>query len=605
MHPELKAQTEVAVKNKNNRSFIDPANFYESERNSGYKNTGTALFEIIDNAYEANAQKIFVVADNHPGTNKPKAIAVIDNGTGMPKDFLHHACKIGGTHRASANKPLRRKGYGRFGHGLPKSSISQTRSFTVYTKNQEDTKWRALTVDIDELIKKDTTELPLEKEIDKLPAYIQRCRDKHFKNDKTGSIISWNNLDRMTWKTDNALKDNLKWRISMAYWRNIKSGLAINLLGEKILPIDPLFIDESCEYVESCQDNDLKAIKLESWDWEFKVKSEGKEQKVSAQVRASRFPPNFGSLDKTKKADRGNRTIRQKIMAEHNGILFYREGRLIDCMRHIPADAKKGYRFQTYDQNYKIEVNFPASLDEAFGISTNKQYLNCSYTTLNSDGWVKLMTECRTLYNAVEADSKKHGEKPLSEGTAALQAIDESDKVLERRGNDPIEEQKQERIKELSEKNLNKVIDLEVERRKKDLKQENIDREKVKAEITPQYSSSKREFKFEDKDEHSPFFRVHPVGGVREYYINRGHNFYKKIWTNPNCTDFMKETLKLIMSSIGEASLGASDDARRWYFEEMSQWSRHLHMTSDLFVEKNNLDDKGQIDPELDDKIPS
>ena len=94
-------------------------------------------------------------------------------------------------------------------------------------------------------------------------------------------------------------------------------------------------------------------------------------------------------------------------MAEHNGILFYREGRLIDCMRHIPADAKKGYRFQTYDQNYKIEVNFPASLDEAFGISTNKQYLNCSYTTLNSDGWVKLITECRTLYNAVEARFEK------------------------------------------------------------------------------------------------------------------------------------------------------------------------------------------------------
>ena len=39
--------------------------------------------------------------------------------------------------------------------------------------------------------------------------------------------------------------------------------------------------------------------------------------------------------------------------------------------------------------------------------------------------------------------------------------------------------------------------------------------------------------KFEDKDEHSPFFRVHPVGGVREYYINRGHNFYKKIWNIP------------------------------------------------------------------------
>ena len=55
MHPELKAQTEVALKTKDDRSFIDPANFYESERNSGYKNTGNALYELIDNSYEANA----------------------------------------------------------------------------------------------------------------------------------------------------------------------------------------------------------------------------------------------------------------------------------------------------------------------------------------------------------------------------------------------------------------------------------------------------------------------------------------------------------------------------------------------------------------------
>ena len=91
MHPELKAQTEVALKTKDDRSFIDPANFYESERNSGYKNTGNALYEIIDNAYEANASKIFIAAKNQPGTNQPVSLAVIDNGTGMPKDFLHTA----------------------------------------------------------------------------------------------------------------------------------------------------------------------------------------------------------------------------------------------------------------------------------------------------------------------------------------------------------------------------------------------------------------------------------------------------------------------------------------------------------------------------------
>ena len=91
-----------------------------------------------------------------------------------------------------------------------------------------------------------------------------------------------------------------------------------------------------------------------------------------------------------------------------------------------------------------------------------------------------------------------------------------------------------------------------------------IDREKVKAEISPQYASSKREFYYEDATEHAPFFRIRPVDGVREYYINKDHNFFKKIWMNPRCDDFMKESLKLLISAIGESSLGAADDAEEF-----------------------------------------
>ena len=49
---------------------------------------------------------------------------------------------------------------------------------------------------------------------------------------------------------------------------------------------------------------------------------------------------------------------------------------------------------------------------------------------------------------------------------------------------------------------------------------------------------------------------------------------------NPRCDDFMKESLKLVISAIGESSLGAADDGKRWYFTEMTEWSRHLHVTS-------------------------
>tara|TARA_Y100000816_G_C26097682_1_gene581187 strand:+ start:519 stop:2345 length:1827 start_codon:yes stop_codon:yes gene_type:complete len=608
MHPELKAQAIVAEQNKNDRSFIDPVNFYESERNSGYKNTGNALYEIIDNAYEANASKIFITAKNTSGTNKPESIAVIDNGTGMPKNFLHTACKIGGTHRPSSNTPLKRKGYGRFGHGLPKSSISQTRSFSVYTKNEEDKNWRVITVDIDELIANRTHDLPFEEEAVKLPDYIQECLDKNFSDDKTGTIVAWNKCDRMTWKTDEALANNLGWRVSMSYWRNIKAGLTINVLGNVLKPIDPLFIDESCEHVDSCGSNTLKAISYPVWKWPFKVKSEGKEETIEAEIRMSRFPPKFGSKDMNEKPEGRNRSIRQKILAEHNGLLFYRQGRFIDCMRHIPSEARKSRGFQTYDSNYKIEINFPSSLDESFGIATNKQYVNLPFSTLQSEGWVRLMTECANLYKEVEKAFINAKLNVLQNANAAIKAIDESDKIFDRPGGDPVSEQRKQRIAELASKNLEKVIDLEVERRKKALNTDDIDREKVRAEITPQYSSAKRSFEYEEKDEHSPFFRVEPIAGVRKYYLNKNHNFFKKIWMNPLCTDFMRETLKLMISAIGETQLGAADDARKWYFEEIYQWSRHLHITTDAFVEKNDLNDEEEeiIDNEsFDDPLPN
>ena len=599
MHPELKAQTEVAIKNKDDRSFIDPANFYESERNSGYKNTGNALYELIDNSYEANADKIFIAAKNKPGTNQPESLAVIDNGTGMPEGFLHTACKIGGTHRPSADKPLKRRGYGRFGHGLPKSSISQTRCFTVYTKNENDKKWRGLTVDIDELIENKTTQLPYEKEVDSLPDFIQQCLDENFKEDNTGTIVCWNKCDRMTWKTDEALSNNLSWRASMSYWRNLKSGLKISILGNLIRPIDPLFIDEGCEHVESCGSNDLQAISYPSWKWPFKIKSEGKEEIVEAEIRMSRFPPRFGSKDKNDMPVGKNRSIRQKIMTEHNGLMFYRQGRFIDCMRHIPSEAKKVRTFQSYDVNYKIEINFPSSLDEAFGISTNKQYVNLPFSTLNSDGWVRLMTESQNMYREVEKGFVEAKLTALQDANAAIKAIDDSDAILNREASDPITEQKKQRTEELASKNLEKVIDLEVERRKKILKTDNVDREKVKAEISPQYASSKRNFDFEEKGEHAPFFRCEPVGGVRNYWINKDHNFFKKLWMNPRCDDFMKESLKLVISAIGEASLGAADEGRRWYFTEMTEWSRHLHVTSSNFVEKFDLGN------DMDDQLPN
>ena len=62
MSQVLKEQIDYAKKNNSDKSFIDASNFLESERESGYKNTVYALYELIDNSYEAQASKIFITA---------------------------------------------------------------------------------------------------------------------------------------------------------------------------------------------------------------------------------------------------------------------------------------------------------------------------------------------------------------------------------------------------------------------------------------------------------------------------------------------------------------------------------------------------------------
>ena len=323
--------------------------------------------------------------------------------------LLLDACKIGGTDRASANTPLRRKGYGRFGHGLPKSSLSQTRSFSVYSKNKDNKKWRVVNVDIDKLLenKANPFTLPLEQEVDIFPEYIQECLDKNFKEDSTGTIVAWNICDRMTWKTDESIVNNLGWRVAMSYWRNIKAGLKISLLGTFINPIDPLFLDESCNHVKSCgpftiKSNDgsekkvtntIQAETYPTWQWPFKVKSEGKEEIIYADVRLSYFPSGFGAKDSSQKTlgKAQTRSIRQKILTEFNGILFYRQGRFNDCLRHIPNDAIKKRTFPKHMiKTIKLKLTFQHLWMKQFGIATNKQYVNLPYSTINHEDVEKI-----------------------------------------------------------------------------------------------------------------------------------------------------------------------------------------------------------------------
>lgn len=60
---------------------------------------------------------------------KPMQLAVVDNGHGMNPDMIRVALMWGGTHREND-----RNGLGRYGYGLPCSSVSLGRRVTVISQ---------------------------------------------------------------------------------------------------------------------------------------------------------------------------------------------------------------------------------------------------------------------------------------------------------------------------------------------------------------------------------------------------------------------------------------------------------------------------------------
>src|SRR5262249_25060369 len=93
---------------------------------SGYKSTGNAINEFIDNSIQAGAGRVDIIytIDDQEISN----IAVIDDGHGMEPDMIRAAVMWGGTHR-----PNNRDGFGRYGFGLPSAAVSITKVFEVYS----------------------------------------------------------------------------------------------------------------------------------------------------------------------------------------------------------------------------------------------------------------------------------------------------------------------------------------------------------------------------------------------------------------------------------------------------------------------------------------
>ncbi len=403
--------------------------YVEKQRSAGYKSTIYALAELVDNSVDAEASLIEILLFEKSmmlGQRRSQTIekiVITDNGKGMPSDILNY-CLMFSVGEGTSDKRI-----GKFGVGLPNSSISVGRKVEIYSRVKGTNGWNYVFLDLDD--QPNRPEPGYDDAISKIPpnSIISKV------NKDVNSIIIWSKLDRVDASRSGTIIERGKLLLGRIYRYKLTEGLSI-IFSEylenniepnsitKIIPFDPLFLTTQKNYItdilwnvannqenagrhlqlgslpqfnssfhykkfiENCIENETNLPlfqKLQDkFDLETPLELNGKIYKYK--IRAA-----FAYKDITKpgvgKGGSDNleigKVMRMKMLGKENfksaNIFFIRAGREVDYGSYgLYNVSEEVARWWT------IEILFDSDLDELMGISNTKQSVDFNFIEQSS-----------------------------------------------------------------------------------------------------------------------------------------------------------------------------------------------------------------------------
>lgn len=523
----------------------------EAMRDSGYKDTDHALAELIDNSVEAGATTIEVVAverPGDPGTRYARAavsrIAVADDGEGMDATTLRRALRFGdGTRLARQDR-----GIGRFGVGLPQSSVSQCRRVDVWTwQNGPD---NALRCHLDlSAIQAGEKEVPVPVP-DPVPAF---WRSLDSPGSSTGTLVVWSNLDRVRWSGGRKTLEKTASLCGRIYRKFIVPPRALDIRlirmvdhgtdtpervqDEPCLPNDPLYLMANTSTPAPFHDRAMFRLFNER-SWSIKSENDVHVRCSLALVDAIRedrsavpWPrsyPNPGGAPWGKHADK------------NKGVSIVRAD------RELELDLSWVNNYEPEERWWSVEVEFDPALDDLFGVVNNKQHAHSFVSgagfdwreaaydgesrgafierlVAEEDPRAKLVEIWEWIDNQVTQMRKERGK--IRRGTRARHPQSQQD--IEDVATGVVEEQKARGEVGASDR-APKVGDEEKRRQIKDsLERHSVDAPTARLRSSEIVDRGRRVLIQSVALGHSlAFFEVESVGDVIEVYLNESHPFH-------------------------------------------------------------------------------
>lgn len=579
------------------REIIPPELAVRAMRDSGYRNTAYALAELIDNSVQAKANCVDVICIeeytliNERERRRIKEIAVLDNGEGMDHNVLCLALQFGnGTHLHD------RSGMGRFGMGLPNSSISQCRRVEIWTwQNGPDNAYYTY-LDVDEIEGHGLRAVP----IPTIQALPKVWRERSEIINTTGTLVLWTNFDdhRLTWRGAKATLENTESLVGRMYRKFINNGqLAIRILAlesegatldQYVRVNDPLYLMKD----SSTPPPFNKEPMFQRWgesDEVFNVQYGN--TKCDVVVRMS------WARRETLPEDRSNRGAKPygKHAAKNLGVSIVRAGRELDL------DTGWTNSYDPTERWWGVEVEFPPALDEVFGVTNNKQSATI-FSSMSQFDWKteadpgESMSEFRERI-AGEGDPRAllvpivdHIHEQISQMRKRIDKQSEGRRTQnERYSNKPTVEDLaskkfRERAKQGHETKYDKEEFNEKDRNslEKDLKEDKQYSDDIAQQIADAVLTRKRKVVFLTKpmDGYGFFSVEHKQGGLTAIVFNTNHPFYEQL-IETLTPKFDEETDSELIDRVHKAAdtlelLFAA--WARYEMEEVRQQSRFFEM---------------------------
>lgn len=364
--------------------FVSAKSSIESLRDNGFQNTAYALAELLDNSIQAKASRIEVAYIEVPSmvkqrtTSAVQEICVLDDGIGMSPETLLMSMSFGeGLNRTD------KSGMGKFGMGLPNSSISQCRRLDVWSWQKGQPPYKTY-LDVLEMAGGKLEFVPLP-EVSDIPERYKSLFPEGLP--PSGTLIVWSDLDRLRWKTGKSIHKHCEQLIGRMYRRFIADG-KIRIESKIYQPVSDNKLEQIAAFEFKANDPLylFKNTSLPELPGEYKNESFfEKLDEVKLPVKYRLIDGSFSEEEITIRSSIVKKSIALEILkgtsqrlgatpwgkhcARNVGVSIVRAGRELILRTGFTSSDKENYK----NRFSGLEVEFSPALDEVFGVTNNKQ----------------------------------------------------------------------------------------------------------------------------------------------------------------------------------------------------------------------------------------